>query len=107
MSQITDPATIQFCQQMARPFCNLLAKLNIQGPAFNSVYNAQGIGSAINSEGAGNVIADGFANAIVGGDIYNFITLLTDFATFLSSNDGSGNNRTTIIDRIQTTGLVD
>ncbi len=89
MADITNPQIIAFSNEELRPVADLLFQAYYKAQELEQNYVAGNIGSLINDAGAGNLLADGSQvdgrTRITGGDIYNFITLVQDFLSFVES----------------------
>ncbi len=91
MTEITDPQVIRFANETVRPLCDALYKAYYKSKsAIEDYYNGGDIGTKIDTAGAGNLIADGSDSdgrtRITGGDIYNIITALEHFVSYVEGN---------------------
>lgn len=101
MPEITDPQVVAFANEKIRRGGNLgysfyqYAKQTIQ------LYNAGNIGSKIDAAGDSNLITDGSQTdgrtRLTGGDIYNFITLLTAYVAFVENGAVAQADRTGVL----------
>lgn len=102
MAEITTPAVVAYSNNRVRPLADKLIAARRLAQAAIEEYNDQNIGSQINAAGDANLIADGSATdgrpRMVGGDIYNFVTLLQDLDTFFNAG------RVTVIDKAMGNG---
>lgn len=102
MAEITTPAVVAFSNNRVRPLADKLIRARRELKAVVEEYNDQNIGSLINTGGAGNLIADGSLTdgrpRLVGGDLYNFVTLLQDLDAFFTAG------RVTVIDKAMGNG---
>lgn len=89
MAEINNAQLTDFCNQDLRSIGDKLQYLVDKLPLAVNVYNVRGLGTIIDQAGAGNFITDGSEvdgrTRVVGGDVYNFITLFNDFITFMTA----------------------
>lgn len=90
MAEINDVQLRDFCNSDLRIIADLLTRLDVRATGAIETYNARNLGSIIDSAGAGNLIADGSETdgrtRCVGGDVYNFVTLMTELEAFFAAN---------------------
>lgn len=102
-AEINNPQLTDYTNTYLRVYCDKLAVVSAQITAMLGVYTARDLGTVIDSGGAGNLITDGSATdgrtRLVGGDVYNFVTLVTDLQTFLAAS-----GRLSIIAKCQVNG---
>lgn len=102
MALNSNPQVIAYSNNRVRPLADKLIRARRDLKAAVEEYNDQNIGSLINAAGDGNILADGSATdgrpQMVGGDLYNFVTLLQDLDTFFNSG------RVTVIDKAMGNG---
>ena len=86
---LDQPQLIEFTNVDLRQIADSLTRLITRVESANATYLARNLGTVINDNGASNPVLDGSATdgrtICVGGDVYNFITLLTDFSAFMNS----------------------
>lgn len=79
---------VTFCNDELRQIADDFVALKIKVDSAYAEYNAKNLGTVINDGGAQNNVLDGSATdgrtIATGGDVYNIVTLLTDFQTFLN-----------------------
>lgn len=89
MAEISNPQVVAFSNQELRPLADLLFKAYYKALELDQNYVANNIGTLIDAGGASNLLNDGSLTdgrtRISGGDIYNFVTLISDLITFLES----------------------
>lgn len=92
MSEIQNPQLSRFCNESLRVFADRLAYLDMVNASVAAQYNAENLGGIIDTAGAGSLITDGSETdgrpRVAGGDVYNLITLLSDFKAFMDANNG-------------------
>ena len=80
---------VEFCNSELRTIADKFVALKIRVDSAYAEYNARNLGTIINDGGASGPVLDGSAadgrTIATGGDVYNIVTLLTDFQTFLTS----------------------
>ena len=88
MAEHTNPQVIEFANVDGRQIADALARLITRTADAKATYLARDLATPIEATGAGNLIADGSASdgrtRVTGGDIYNLVTLMTDFQTFMT-----------------------
>ena len=88
MAEINSPQLTDICNNNLRQLADLMTRLNIRNDAAVATYNARDLGTIINAAGSSNLITDGSETdgrtRVVGGDVFNMVTLLQDFATFMT-----------------------
>jgi hypothetical protein len=103
MPEITNPQVVLFTNQRIRPISDKLTDAYYAAKQIVSDYNSGDIGSKIDAAGAGNLIADGSETdgrtRLVGGDIYNMITLLQQYILFVENGVVTQADRTTVISK--------
>lgn len=86
---LNSPQLAEFCNSELRQIADKFVALKIRIDSAVAEYNARNLGTVINDGGSGNVIADGAETdgrtIVVGGDVWNFVTLMQDFQTFMTS----------------------
>ena len=86
--ELSNPQLVSYCNDDLRTLADNLYKLAYQIPGSVAVYNARDLGTIINVGGASNLIDDGSAvdgrTRCTGGDVFNMVTLLQDFNTFMT-----------------------
>jgi hypothetical protein len=79
---------VDFCNDELRQLADQFIRLRIRCQAATAEYNARNLGTIINDGGASNVIVDGSATdgrtQRVGGDVYNFVTMIADYNTWMT-----------------------
>jgi hypothetical protein len=90
MPELTNPQLVAYANEVLRPAADALARLDAKAPGMRAEYDAKNLGTAIEAGGAVNLIADGSATdgrtRVAGGDVYNLVTLIDDFSTWVSAN---------------------
>lgn len=85
---LDSPQLIEFANTDLRQIADQLTRALTRAEGANATYIARNLGTVITDGGAGNPILDGSdvdgRTICVGGDVFNFITLLTDFAAFMT-----------------------
>jgi len=80
---------VDFCNDELRQIADRFVTLKIRVDSAYAEYNARDLGTIINDGGPSNPVLDGSATdgrtIATGGDVYNLVTLLEDFQTFLNS----------------------
>ena len=80
---------VEFAIDELRQIADRFVALKIRVDAAYQEYLARGLGTVINDGGSSNPVLDGSATdgrtVATGGDVFNFITLMTDFQTFMTS----------------------
>jgi len=80
---------VDFCNDELRQIADKFVALKIRVDAAYEEYNARNLGTIINDGGPSNPVLDGSAadgrTIATGGDVYNFVTMLQDFQTFMTS----------------------
>lgn len=88
MPEINNPQLREFCNADLRQVADLLVQIDARSSDSIETYNARNLGGVIDAAGAGNLITDGSETdgrtRVVGGDVYNMVTLLQDFQTWLT-----------------------
>jgi hypothetical protein len=86
---LDNPQLVEFCNDELRQIADKFVQLKIRVDAAYEEYNARNLGTVINDGGSSNPVLDGSATdgrtVATGGDVFNLITLLTDFQTFLNA----------------------
>lgn len=89
MADLSNPQLVHFCNEDVRQLADRLAALDVALTPFLETYNARDLGTIIEAGGAGNLIDDGSEQdgrtRVVGGDVYNFVTLIQDLQTFITT----------------------
>lgn len=85
---ITNAQVVNFANEYCRPLANHLSSAIAEAAEASTTYLARDLSTPIEAAGAGELIVDGSATdgrtPVVGGDIYNLVTLMNDFATFMT-----------------------
>ena len=80
---------VEFCNDELRQIADKFVALKIRVDAAYEEYNARNLGTIINDGGPSNPVLDGSATdgrtIGTGGDVYNMVTLMADFQTFMTS----------------------
>lgn len=80
---------IEFCNDELRQIADRFVALKIRVDAAYEEYTARNLGTVINDGGSSNPVLDGSATdgrtIATGGDVYNLITMMQDFQTFMTS----------------------
>ena len=88
MPEINNPQLTEFCNADLRQIADNLVRIVSRGEDANATYLARNLGTVINDAGSVNLITDGSEvdgrTRVAGGDVFTFITLLTDFNTFMT-----------------------
>jgi hypothetical protein len=87
---LDNPQLVEFCNDELRQIADRFVALKIRVDSANSEYNARNLGTVINDGGSTNPVLDGSATdgrtVATGGDVWNLVTLLQDFQTFMTSD---------------------
>jgi hypothetical protein len=106
MPEINNAQLTKFCNEVLRIQSDAIARVDMLIPGIIAEYNAKNLGTVIDSGGAGELITDGSVTdgrtRVVGGDVYNLITLLTDLKAFF---DAGGAGRRVVLAKWQVNGL--
>ena len=88
MAEIDNPQLRDFCNGSLRVIADKLATIDADLSGIQEEYNAKNLGTVIDAAGSTNLIADGSETdgrtRVAGGDVYNFVTLLSDLQTFIT-----------------------
>jgi hypothetical protein len=88
MAEHTNAQLVEFANADCRQIADEFTRLVTRTAAAKATYLARDLATPIEAVGAGNLIADGSQSdgrtRCTGGDIYNLVTLLTDFQTFMT-----------------------
>jgi len=80
---------VDFCNDELRQIADRFVALKIRVDHAYQEYLARNLGDVINDGGSTNPVLDGSATdgrtIATGGDVYKFVTLMTDLQTFLNS----------------------
>jgi hypothetical protein len=86
---LDNPQLVEFCNDELRQIADRFVALKIRVDAAYEEYNARNLGTIINDGGASNPVLDGSATdgrtIATGGDVFNLVTLMQDFQTFMTS----------------------
>jgi hypothetical protein len=86
---LDSPQLVDFCNDELRQIADRFVALKIRVDAAYAEYLARTLGDVINDGGSTNPVLDGSETdgrtIATGGDVFNLITLMTDFQTFLNS----------------------
>jgi hypothetical protein len=78
----------EFCNSDLRQLADILASAVTRGIDATATYYARNLGTIIDQGPASELIVDGSETdgrtRVAGGDVYNFVTLLADFDTFMN-----------------------
>lgn len=81
---------VEFCNDELRQIADRFVALKIRVDAAVAEYNSRNLGTIITDGGSGNPVLDGSAadgrTIGTGGDVWNAVTLLQDFQTFMTSD---------------------
>lgn len=103
MPEITNPQVIKFANERIRSIANIVYNAYWQSKSIIEDYNAGDIGTKINDEGSGNLVADGSAvdgrTRITGGDIFNVITALGEFIDYYEGGTVTQADRTDVFSK--------
>lgn len=96
-----DPQVVAFSNNRVRPMADVIYSAYFRAKSVLADYNAGNIGTLIDNEGAGELIADGSATdgrtRITGGDIYNFITACQELVDYVEGGAVATLDRNTTI----------
>ena len=89
MPEISNPQLNDFCNGSLRVIADKLAEIDKDLDGINEEYAAKNLGTIINDAGSTNLIDDRTDDndgrtRVAGGDVYNFVTLLTDLQAFIT-----------------------
>lgn len=89
MAEINNVQLTKFCNERLRTLGDMFAALAFtKVPAAIAQYNSEDLGTIINNLGSSNLITDGSEvdgrPRCTGGDVFNLVTLLQDFDTFMT-----------------------
>ncbi|HQX52187.1 MAG TPA: hypothetical protein PLR25_19870 [Planctomycetaceae bacterium] len=80
---------VEFCNDELRQIADKFVALKIRVDAAYEEYNARNLGTIINDGGSSGPVLDGSASdgrtIGTGGDVFNMVTLMADFQTFMTS----------------------
>jgi hypothetical protein len=86
---LDNPQLVEFCNDELRQISDRFVALKIRVDAAYEEYNARDLGTIINDGGSSGPVLDGSATdgrtIATGGDVFNLVTLLQDFQTFMTS----------------------
>lgn len=86
---LDNPQLVEFSNDELRQIADKFVSLKNRVDAAVEEYNARNLGTIINDGGVANPVLDGSAQdgrtIAVGGDVFNFVTLMQDFQTFMTS----------------------
>lgn len=103
MAEISIPQLVSFCNDDLRTIADRFEYLVARVPEIIATYNARDLGNLINASGSSNLITDGSMEdgrtRVTGGDVFNCVTLLSDFVAFISQG------RKDVIAKWQVNGL--
>lgn len=87
---LDNPQLVEFCNDELRQIADKFVALKNRVDAAVEEYNARNLGTIINDGGASNPVLDGSATdgrtVATGGDVFNLVTLLQNFQTFLDAD---------------------
>ncbi len=79
---------IEFCNDELRQIADKFVSLKIRADSAYAEYNARNLGTIINDGGSSGNVLDGSATdgrtIATGGDVFNAVTLINDFRTFMT-----------------------
>jgi len=85
---LDSPQLVEFCDDELRQIADRFVALKIRVDAAYEEYLARDLGTVINDGGSSGPVLDGSAEdgrtIATGGDVFNMITLMTDFQTFMT-----------------------
>jgi len=85
---LDNPQLVDFCNDELRQIADRFVQLNIRVDSAVAEYNAKNLGTIITDGGSSNPVLDGSAQdgrtIATGGDVWNLVTLLQDFQTFMT-----------------------
>jgi len=85
---LNNPQLVEFANDELRQIADRFVALKIRVDAAYQGYLARDLGTVINDGGSTNPILDGSATdgrtIATGGDVFNLVTLMTDFQTFMT-----------------------
>ena len=88
MAENTNAQVVEWANADARQIADAMVRLIARTAAAKATYLARDLATPIEAAGAGNLITDGSQTdgrtRVSGGDIYNLVTLFTDFQTFMT-----------------------
>jgi hypothetical protein len=86
---LDNPQLVEFCNDELRQIADRFVALKIRCDAAFEEYNARNLGTIINDGGSSGPVLDGSATdgrtVATGGDVFNLVTLIQDFQTFMTS----------------------
>lgn len=86
---LDSPQLTEFCNDELRQIADRFVALKIRVDAAVEEYNARNLGTVITDGGSSNNVLDGSATdgrtIATGGDVWNLVTLMQDFQTFMTS----------------------
>jgi hypothetical protein len=86
---LDNPQLVEFCNDELRQIADRFVALKIRVDAAYEEYNARDLGTIINNGGSSGPVLDGSATdgrtIATGGDVFNLVTLLADFQTFMTA----------------------
>jgi hypothetical protein len=85
---LNNPQLVDFCNDELRQIADRFVALQIRVDSAYSTYLARNLGTIINDGGSTNPVLDGSATdgrtIATGGDVYNLVTMMQDFQTFMT-----------------------
>jgi hypothetical protein len=83
---LDNPQLVDFCNDELRQIADEFVRLRNRCIAAREEYDARDLGTIINAGGSSGPVLDGSAvdgrTIATGGDVFNLVTLMSDFATF-------------------------
>ena len=88
MPELSNPQLVEFSNSDLRQIADLMVRIDTRTSAANATYLARDLSTIINDGGSTELIADGSATdgrtRCTGDDVFNLVTLMTDFQTFMT-----------------------
>ena len=88
MPELSNQQLVEFSNSDLRQIADLMVRIDTRTSAANATYLARDLSTIINDGGSTELIADGSATdgrtRCAGGDVFNLVTLMGDFQTFLT-----------------------
>ncbi len=86
---LDNPQLVEFCNDELRQIADRFVALKIRVDAAVEENNARDLGTVINNGGSSGPVLDGSSTdgrtIATGGDVFNLVTLMQDFQTFMTS----------------------
>ena len=85
---MNNPQLVKYCNEDLRKLADLFVQIANFSEGSIATYNANDLGTIINNAGSTNLVEDGSdvdgRTLVTGGDVFNIVTLLQDFNTFMT-----------------------